>query len=159
MMPPYLCGISGWPWQRVLHMSIFLLYHLHRLVLWSLHIIPTHFLESYTWNVGNCPIGHHRRWWFQVSGAGSFPFHSHQMASALSQALPTEEFVCGTPRRERLWQAHLPDTRIRSGLWHSRQMANASSQARTIEQFVCGTPRREKRRQVHLLDTRLRSGL
>src|SRR6266702_3106097 len=157
MMASSLCGISGWPWQRVLHMSIFLLYHLHRLVLWSLHIIPTHFLESYTWNVGNCPIGHHRRWWFQVSGAGSFLFHSHQMASASSQALPTEEFVCGTPRQERRRQAHLLDILIRSGPWLSRQMASTTSQARPMKQFVCGMPLRERRRQAHLMDTRLRS--
>src|SRR6266702_1974405 len=62
MMPLRSYGILGWPWQRVLHMSLFLLYHLRRLVLWSLHIIPAHSLECYTWNVGDCLIGHHRRW-------------------------------------------------------------------------------------------------
>jgi WD40 repeat protein len=36
MTPPYLYGILGSPWQQVPHMSIFLLYHLRRLVLLSL---------------------------------------------------------------------------------------------------------------------------
>jgi len=43
-------------------MSISLLYHLRRLVLLSLHIIPAHFLESYAWIVGDWLIGHHRKW-------------------------------------------------------------------------------------------------
>src|SRR6266702_4228844 len=74
-------------------------------------------------------------------------WHSRQMASASSQARTISQFVCGTPRRERQWQAHLLDTRRRSRLWHSRRMASASSQALSLElsmeQFVCGTPRRE----------------
>src|SRR6266702_764313 len=81
------------------------------------------------------------------------------MASASSRALPIEQFVCGTPRREGKWKTHLPDTRIGSCLWHSLQMASASSQAQTIEQFVCGTPRRERKWQAHLLDTCLQSRL
>ncbi len=146
-------------------MSIFLLYHLRRLVLLSLYIIRTHSLECYAWNMGDCLIGHHWRWRFQTSGVRSFPLDSHQMASASSQAVSMEEFVCGTPLRERQRQAHLLDTRIRSRLWHShqmasassqarkmeqfflwhsRQMVSASSQARTMEQFVCGTPLRER---------------
>src|SRR6266702_3787611 len=79
-----------------------------------------------------------------MSGATSFPSYSRQMASASSQARTIEQFVCGTPRRERRRQAHLLDTRFRSGLWHSRQMASASSQALGIVQFVCGTPQQEK---------------
>ncbi len=63
-----------------------------------------------------------------------------------------EQFVCGTPRQETWWQAHLLDTRTRSGLWHSRQMASASSQALLMKQFVCGTPRPEPW-QAHLQDT------
>src|SRR6266702_3146159 len=81
------------------------------------------------------------------------------MASASSQALPIKQFVCGTPRRERQRQAHLPDTRIGSGLWHSLQMASALCQARTIEKFVCGMLLLERQRQAHLLDTRIRSCL
>src|SRR6266702_714342 len=80
------------------------------------------------------------------------------MASASSQALRIEQFVCGTPRQERQW-ARLPDTRIGSGLWHSRQMASASSQARRIEQFVCGSSQVDGQRQTHLLDTWTRSDL
>src|SRR6266702_316572 len=81
------------------------------------------------------------------------------MASASSQAPKIEQFVCGTPPRERQRQSHLLDTRVGSCLWHSRQMASASSQARTIEQFVCGTSRRERQQQGHLLDTWIRSSL
>ncbi len=62
MMPLCLYGISGWPWQRVLHMSIFLLYRLRQLVLSSLRTIRVHFLESYAWNVDDCLIGRHWRW-------------------------------------------------------------------------------------------------
>src|SRR6266702_534271 len=133
MMPLCLYCISGWPWQRVLHMCIFLLYHLRRLVLLSLHIIPAPFLESYAWNVGDCLIGRHWRWWFHTLGVVTGPLLSHQMASASSQARMMEQFVCGTPLRERQRQAHLLDTRGWSGLWRSRQMASASSQALTIE--------------------------
>src|SRR6266702_3075671 len=159
MTPLCLYGILGWPWQRVLRISIFLLCRLRRLVLLSLHIIPAYFLERYAWNVGDCLIGHHRRWLFQMLRAGSIPLHSHQMASASSQARTIEQFVCGTPRRERQRQARLLDTRIRSYLWHSLQMAIASSQALMIEQFVCGTPQRERQTQARLLDTRIRSCL
>src|SRR6266702_1750602 len=81
------------------------------------------------------------------------------MASVSSQARTTKQSVCGTPRQERWWQAHLPDTRIESRLWHSHQMACASSQARTTKQFVCGTPQRERQQQAHLLDTRIWSHL
>src|SRR6266702_1016464 len=38
------------------------------------------------------------------------------MASASSQALTKEQFMCGTPRRERRRWGHLLDTRIRSRL-------------------------------------------
>src|SRR6266702_4661894 len=157
MMPPCSYGISGGPWQRAHHMSIYLLYHLRLLVLLSLHIVLVHFLGSYTWNVGGCLIGHHQSWRFQPLGAESIPLHSHQMASASSQARAIEQFMCGTPRRERQQQARLLDTRIRSGLWHSRQMASASSQARRIEQFVCGTLLREGQWRTRLLATRIRS--
>src|SRR6266702_1080769 len=77
------------------------------------------------------------------------------MASASSQALSMEQFVCGMPRRERQRQARLLDKRLWSSLWHSLQMASASSQALTMEQLVCGTPRRERQRQARLLDTRI----
>src|SRR6266702_4727014 len=80
------------------------------------------------------------------------------MASASSQALLIEQFVCGTPRRDRQMQAHLLGTQIWSGLWRSRQMAGALSQARKMDQFVCGTPLlRERLRQAHLLDTWIQS--
>src|SRR6266702_1873337 len=81
------------------------------------------------------------------------------MDSASSQARKMEQFVCGTPLRERQRQVHLPDTRLRSRLWVSRQMASASSQARPIEQFVCGTRLWERQRQAHLLDAWIRSRL
>jgi len=61
-MDQYLCDISGWPWQKVPHMCIFLLYHLRQLVLLSLRIILAGFLEYYMWNVDDCLIGHHARW-------------------------------------------------------------------------------------------------
>src|SRR6266702_3385156 len=79
------------------------------------------------------------------------------MANGSSQARTMEQFVCGTPPRERQWQAHLPDTRLWSYLWHSLQMVGASSQARTIGKFVCGKPLQERQRQARLLDTRIRS--
>src|SRR6266704_715999 len=83
------------------------------------------------------------------------------MAGALFQAQTIEQFVCGTPLRERQRQAHLLDTRLGSCPWNSRQMASALSQARTIELFVYGTPRRdsERQRQARLLDTWIRSCL
>src|SRR6266702_346398 len=81
------------------------------------------------------------------------------MANASSQALRIEQFVCGTPLRERQWRARLLDTLILSGLWHSRQMASASSQARKIKQFVCGSSQVDGQRQTHLLDTSTRSRL
>src|SRR6266702_261092 len=58
MMPLCLYCISGWPWQRVLHMSIFLLYHLRRHILLSLHFIPAHFLNLTrgTWAVVSLAI-------------------------------------------------------------------------------------------------------
>src|SRR6266702_1762092 len=81
------------------------------------------------------------------------------MASALSQALTIEQFVCGMPQRERQWQAHLLDTWIRSILWHSRQMARTSSQVHVIERFVCGTSQFGEQRQAHLPDTWIQSSL
>src|SRR6266702_26417 len=81
------------------------------------------------------------------------------MASASFQAQTMEQFVCGTPRQERKWQASLLDIGIASRLWGSRQMASALSQALTIEQFVCGTPRRERKWQAHLLDVEIGSRL
>src|SRR6266702_202372 len=86
-------------------------------------------------------------------------WHSRRMASASSQALPMKQFVCGTPRPERRWQARLQDTHLWSYLWHSRQMASASSQDLTMKRFVCGTPRRERQWQAHLLDIWSRSRL
>src|SRR6266571_2283860 len=96
---------------------------------------------------------------YATFGVPEHPITRCVATSASSQARTMEQFVCGTPRRERKWQAHLLDTRIRSGLWLSHQMASASSQAQTIKQFVCGTPRRERQRKAHLLDTTLGSGL
>src|SRR6266403_4371170 len=158
-MGQYLCGISGWPWQKVPHIYIFLLYHLLQVVLLSLRIILGGFLECYVWNVDDCLIGHHARWRFQMSGARSNPWHSRPMATTSSQALPMEQFVCGMPRRERRWQALSLDTRIRSGLWDSRPMATTSSQARKMKQFVCGMPRPERWWQALSLDTCIGSGL
>src|SRR6266702_2264840 len=67
-------------------------------------------------------------------GTTSIPLHSHRMASASSQALSIEQFACGTPRRERKWQAHSPDTRIQSGLAFSPdgQRIVSGSDDRTI---------------------------
>ena len=59
MTPPYLYGISGWPWLKVPRISIFRLYHLLRLILLSPHIIPPNFLEFYTSNADDYLIGHH----------------------------------------------------------------------------------------------------
>jgi hypothetical protein len=71
-------------------------------------------------------------------------WHSHQMASTLSQAQMIKQFVCGMPQQERQWQAHLLVTQIQSGLWHSHQMASTLSQALLMEQFVCGMPQQER---------------
>jgi WD40 repeat protein len=77
-------------------------------------------------------------------------WHSHQMASTLSQAQMMKQFVCGTPLQERQRQAHSLDTQIRSLLWHSHQMASTLSQAQMIIPFVCGMLLQENRgRPIH----------
>src|SRR6266702_4557940 len=78
------------------------------------------------------------------------------MASASSQARKIKQFVCGTPRLERTWRAHLLDT-IWSRVWHSRQMVSTSSQAQKIEESVRGTSQRERKWRPHLLDTSIQS--
>ena len=46
MTPQSLYGILGCRWQKVLHISIFPLWHLRRLVLLSPRIMPLYFLDS-----------------------------------------------------------------------------------------------------------------
>ena len=157
MIPLCSYSVLEWLWQRVPHISIFLPYRFRRLVHLSLHIIQVHFLKPYMSHVGNCLIGHLRRWRFLL-GARSIPLHSHRMASASPQALSMAPFVHGTLFRERLWQGRLLVTRIPSGPWHSLQTASGSSQALPIKRFVCGIPRRERWWQDRLLVTPVRSG-
>ena len=75
---------------------------------------------------------------------GSDLWHSHQMASTLSQAQVMKQFVYGMPRQERKQQVHLLGTQVQSGLWPSHQMASTLSQAQRIKQFVCGMPLLER---------------
>jgi WD40 repeat protein len=48
-------------------------------------------------------------------GVQSIALQFHQIASTLSQALETKQFVCGMPLQERWWQAHLLVTQ--SSVW------------------------------------------
>src|SRR6266702_4331832 len=150
MMPLCLYDISGWPWQRVLHVSIFLHYHLRRLVLSSLHVIPAHFTRGTCAIVSLVIIGisDFKRW-----GRGQFhytltrwpahrlrPFRSNssrvECHDGRESGMPiywTHRFshVCGTLAR---WPADC----LRLGRWNNNRTWNITTRE-TVASHLLGT--------------------
>ena len=85
--------------------------------------------------------------------------HSRRMGNRSPQVLLMAQFICGTPRRERLRATHLLGTPVWSDPSHSRRTDSGSSLARMIAQFVCGTPRQGQWWEAHLLGTLVGSDL